>query len=283
MKQRGAALVLALWLMAMLGTLVLGLALAGRTEALQSKVLADSAKGEETARAGVEYALAQMEDRDPRARWLSDGRMYLWNFDDARLEIRIVDEAGKVELNQADVALLSSLLRVAGAESNKAEQIASAIVDWRDSDGLSQASGGGEDAAYEAAGLPYGAKDAPFDTVAEVGRVLGMTPKLQAAIAPYLTVYSERAVPDPNVAPSLVLTAMGLDASAYEAKRQSQDVEGEPRQWAGVGSGTYSIESRAHLLNGHVAVLRVTVRVGGGPVPNSTYIALYQDSHSEFQ
>ena len=71
------------------------------------------------------------------------------------------------------------MFRAAGVEQDKATRLASALVDWRDADSLTQPQGGAEDPEYAAAGLPYGAKDAPFETVAEAEQVLGVDPRIR--------------------------------------------------------------------------------------------------------
>jgi type II secretory pathway component PulK len=53
----GAALVLVLWLIALMTALVGAFALSARVEHLQQRVLDDDARGQERARAGLEYAL----------------------------------------------------------------------------------------------------------------------------------------------------------------------------------------------------------------------------------
>lgn len=174
---RGAALLLVLWLIALLAALVGAFALTARTEHLQGRVLHRGVVASEAARAGLEYAVARVIDTTPEGRWLPDGRDYAWRFHDAALTLRIVDETGKVDLNVAQPPLLAGLLQAAGAEADMAEQLAGAIADWRDTDDLGQPSGAAEDPQYAAAGLPYGAKDAPFEDVGELQQVLGMTPR----------------------------------------------------------------------------------------------------------
>ena len=274
LRMRGAALLLVLWLIALLTALIGAFALTARVESLQGRVLVKGAEAQEIARAGVEYALERIADSDPATYWLADGRMYPWNFAGSRVEISIVDETGKVDLNQADVTLLSALIKTVAGDSAPAAQLAAAIVDWRDPDPLTQPGGGAEDPDYAAAGLPYGAKDAPFETVAEVEQVLGMTPGLYALLEPSLTLYSGRPQPDPNYAPAPVLVALGLDPTAYLARRRPVGPFIGDAQLLGAGSGTYSIESRVILREGRQATLRTTVRAGGGPVPGSVYTIL---------
>ena len=271
---RGAALLLVLWLIVLLTALIGAFALTARVESLQGRVLGQGAEAQEIARAGVEYALVRIADTDPATHWLADGRWYRWNFAGSRVEISIVDETGKVDLNQADALLLSALMKTAGSDSASAEQLAAAIIDWRDPDPLTQPNGGAEDPDYAAAGLPYGAKDAPFETVAEVEQVLGMTPGLFALLEPSLTLYSGRPQPDPDYAPVPLLVALGLDPATYLARRRSVGPVIGNSQLLGAGSGTYSIESRVTLKEGRRATLRTTVRAGGGPVPGSVYTTL---------
>lgn len=271
-RMRGAALILVLWLVALLAALIGAFALTARVESLQGRVLSDGTALQELARAGIEYALVRVADPEPTTRWLPDGRPYAWQFADAAIEVRIVDETGKVDLNQADAPLLAALMQAVGAERAQAEQVAAAILDWRDSDPLTQVNGGAEDADYAAAGLEYGAKDALFESVAEVQQVLGMTPELYAALEPYLTLYSGMPVPNADFAPEPVLRAMGLDPKAQMDRRRSPVTDAA--QLVGAGSGTYSIDSRARLGDGRMATLRATVRAGSGPAPGSAYAVL---------
>jgi len=272
-RARGVALLLVLWLTMLLAAVVGAFALTAQMEKLQGRTLSRGIVAEQAARAGVEYALTRLVESDPRQRWLADGRRYDWAFGGARVRIEAVDESGKVDLNAADVDLLARLFVVVGVDQAEATAIAAAIADWRDSDDLFQPQGGAEDPAYASAGLPWGAKDAPFDTVAEVEQVLGMTPAIYAKVAPLLTVYSGQARPDPNFASAQVLQALGEDPEPILARRRARTPSPEDA-FLGGGTGTYSIDSRARLPNGRQAILRVVVRAGIGNVPGSSYTAL---------
>lgn len=272
-RARGAALLLVMWLIALLTALVGAFALTSHMENLQGRVLVRGIVAEQAARAGFEYAMTRVDTPDPQRNWLPDGRAYTWRFDDAEVEIRLIDEAGKVDINAADATLLSGLMRAVGAEPDVAAGVASAILDWRDPDLLTQPQGGAEDPDYAAAERAYGAKDAPFDTVAEVEQVLGMTPALYEKVAPHLTVYSGNAQPEAAFASAEVLTAMGQDPAQAMAQRR-QTGPGDAGGLVATPSGTYSIASRARLRNGREAVLRVVARAGGSGVPGSAYTPL---------
>lgn len=274
---RGAALVLVLWLIALLTAVIGAFALSARVEHLQQRVLGDDAVGQEQARAGLEYALYRLQPRADRPAWVADGRRYRWQFDDGRIDLRIRDENGKINLNLADAALLDAFLRAMGEEPARARQLAGAILDWRDADSLKQPGGGAETADYRAAGLPYGARNARFETLGELQRVLGMDAQLYAKLEPMLTLYSRQSRPDPRVAEGPVLTALGLDAERLLAERaQAAAAEGAAAAAAPLasGSGTYSIESRAADARGRISVLRAVVRTGAAQSPGTAYTVL---------
>lgn len=279
---RGAALLLVLWLVALLAALVGAFAMIAQVEHLQGRVLSRGVVAREAARAGLEHALARLAEQDPRFLWIPDGRPYAWTYHGAAIEVVAVDEHGKVDLNLADMPLLSGLLQATGSERRDADTIAAAILDWRDPDPLTQPAGGAEDPQYQSARLPYGAKDAPFEDVSELQQVLGMDGALFRRVAPHLTVHSGLARPDPAFAGAPVLTALGLDAGQVLALRRSWDpASGLPPPMlpglgplVGAGSGTYSIDSRARLRDGRETVLRAVVRAGGSGLPGSTYTPL---------
>lgn len=273
-RQAGAALLLVLWLIALLTALVGVFALTARVEALQAKSLSGGLQAREIARAGVEYALLRTTHVDPATRWVPDGRTYRWYFAGANLEIAVVDETGKVDLNQAPTPLLASLMLALGLPRGQAERLAANILDWRDGDSLTQVGGGAEDRDYAAAGLPYGAKDAAFESVAEVEQVLGMSPEIFARLEPHVTLSSGRAQPDISYAQAPVLLAMGLDPALQATQRAGTQAPGGPVTFVASGSGTYSISSRARLADGRQAALRAVVRAGPGAVPGSAYTVL---------
>jgi len=271
---RGAALLLVMWLVALMASLIGAFALSARIERLQERVLTRGAIAGGAARAGLEWALVRVGDSDVRRRWVPDGRLYHWQYASIPVDVSVVDEQGKIDINAADQPLLSAFFRAIGVPADKAGAIAGAMIDWRDADPLTQPQGGAEDPEYASAGLPYGAKDAPFETVAEIEQVLGMTPAIYKLAAPYLTVFTGSGTPDASVAQAPVLTAMGLDAKALVAAREAQQAATATGGLIGGGSGTYSIRSVARLREGRTATIAGVVRMGGNGAPGSAYTAL---------
>src|SRR5690606_26069870 len=129
---RGAALVLVLWLVALMAALIGAFAMTAQTEYLQGRTLDASLVAGQAARAGLDYAVTRVSPPEPRRQWLPDGRRYAWRFGGADVEVRIVDESGKLDLNAAEPASLSALMQVLGVERGRADALAAAIVDWRD-------------------------------------------------------------------------------------------------------------------------------------------------------
>lgn len=270
----GAALLLVLWLIALLTAVVGAFALIARVEYLQGRTLSQGVVADQAARAGLEYAMTRVVDFDQTRQWLPDGREYAWRFGEAEVTVVIVDESGKVDINGADLDLLAGLMQAVGTERAPARKLAAAILDWRDPDSLTQAEGGAEDGDYSSEGLPYGAKDAPFETVAELQLVLGMDQTLFEKLAPHLTVYSGQGRPNEQYASAEVLRALGVDAERALAERRRPRQPGEAGALVGAGTGTYSIDSRARLRGGRVSVLRAVVRAGNSGMPGSAYTPL---------
>lgn len=290
-RARGVALIFVLWLLALLTLLLGSFALVTRTESLQSRHLFDSIRARYAAEAGVNQAAWSLSLPDPVLRWLPDGREYRVQFEESEISIRITDESGLIDLNAAEPQTLANLFVGAGVELPQATALADAILDWRDGDDLKLLSGA-EDADYRAEGYPYGAKDAPFDLVAELEQVKGMTPELYQRVAPALTVYSGQAVPNLAYAPIEVIRAFpNIDPAMAQVLIEQRHAwlpglglppptlpDGTPLVAEG-GTGTYSIESRATLPNGAFTELRVTLRLGGSGISGRAFSVLrWQDT-----
>ena len=90
-----------------------------------------------------------------------------------RVLVTVEDEAGKVDLNSASEPLLRALLAGAGATPVEVDRITAAILDYRDADNLRRPDGAEAD-EYRLAGRQNGPKNAPFDSIFELGQVLGV-------------------------------------------------------------------------------------------------------------
>lgn len=288
--QRGVAFIVVLWLIALLAIVLGSFALLARSEGLQARHLYDTTQARYAAEAGINRAVLAMADPDPLKRWIPDGRSYPFSFADAEIEIRIIDESGKLDINAADVAVLEAFLNGNGLDMFEAQALAAAIVDWRDSDDLVMPNGA-EDNEYKAAGLDYGPRNMLFDTLSELQQVLGMSHELYQRLAPSLTTHSGMSLPNAAFAPEDVLRALpGMNVDL--ARMLSEQRAAFDPQLGGVapvmpdgsaimaqgGSGTYTVRSRATLANGAWTELDATVRLGGVALSGLAYTVLrWQD------
>ena len=163
---KGLVLVAVLWVVVVLIVLVTVL---GRKSRLDTKVCLARMEGlrcKWACRAGIEKAVGILNE-DTRE---SDNLWDLWSdneedFNDIELErcrftVRVIDEASKLNINTATKGQLLGL-------PDMVEEIADAIIDWRDSDDT-PSEAGAEGGYYE--NLPYGymARNGPFRTIREL-------------------------------------------------------------------------------------------------------------------
>ena len=87
-------------------------------------------------------------------------------------------------------------------------EIADSILDWRDDDATPQ-SLGAEDFYYQGLELSYESKDAPFEVLAELLLVKGVTAEVFQGLEPFVTIYTDGKV-NVNTAPREVLLALGM-------------------------------------------------------------------------
>jgi general secretion pathway protein K len=184
--QRGFALLIVLWtlgLLALLGTQITG---AARTQTR----LAANLRANAVAEAAADGAARQAVFRLLQRAWAADGTVYMVRVGAAEVRVRIENLADRINPNSATPAELQGLLTRLGIDQVQATALSQAIADWRSSSPLSL-SGGSKLARYRAAGLPYGPSGRPFETIDEIGLVLGMTPSLLLRLKPYMSVYQE--------------------------------------------------------------------------------------------
>ena len=230
--EQGFALVIVLWVVALLSIVAASLAFSMRTETTLAHDLVTQAQARALAEAGVYRGILELYNPDRLRRWRGDGSPHQVRFAGVPITVSLQDEAGKIDLNSAQRGLLDALLRASGIEDERRDALLDAIEDWRDPDSLRRLNGA-EDQEYEAAGRTHGAKDATFNTVEELQQVLGVTPRLFKRLRPALTVHSHSAGIDDRVAPPAVLRALllsGEDRDLEEVIARRRDDAAEPGQ-----------------------------------------------------
>jgi general secretion pathway protein K len=147
-----------------------------------------------------------------------------------------------------------------GLAAEDAVTLSDRIADFRDIDNLRRLHGA-EDPEYLAAGLTAGAKDAAFDTVGELGQVLGMTPALVEAVTPFVTVYNGRSQFDPEAGPlSLKALSLGIEGAGLA-------ISVAPSRHR-----VFTVKATAELPNGVTFERRAGLRITGDARQPVTWI-----------
>jgi general secretion pathway protein K len=283
--QAGVALILVLWLTVLLTVIASGFAYSMRTEALAARNAVSLAQARAAADGAVfRFAFELMRLRMANETWQADGAVHTWQDGDATIAANATDESGKIDLNTAPDQLLKNLFQTAaGVDADTAAHLVDAIGDWKDADDVKRPYGA-ESADYEAAGLKYKPANAPFETVAELQRVMGMTPAIYAAVAGSLTVFSRQAGVNPAYASRTVLLALPNATpdvvDAYIAQRNdalAQRLPVPPFPLAGGAApiNVWRVHAEATMADG-TTFIREAVMRPGDPVRGVTTL-LWQE------
>ena len=173
---KGLVLVGVLWIVIVLTAVV---AVLGRKSRLDGKIVlarSEAIRTKWACRAGIERAVAILNEDEKD----TDGHNDIWyssteDFNDFPMNrvsynVRITDESGKLNINTATFDQLMGL-------PNMYQDIADAIIDWRDSDEeVSEL--GTENGYYENLDFGYLNRNAPFRTIRELLLVKGVTDEL---------------------------------------------------------------------------------------------------------
>lgn len=276
--QTGIALVVVLWVLALLTVVVSGFAFTMRTESQLVSNLTGQSRARAAAEAGLHFAIVQLS-RPPAQRKLAvDGTPAEWRFGESVIRIAVQDTAGLVDMNTASPQLLKGILRAQGLEDGDVESLNDAIQDFRDGDEQKRLHGA-EDDDYQDADRPYGAKDANFDALEELLQVLGMSPELYARLLPLVTLHSRETGVNPKLAPAAVLRAVPgvslpvveqylLEREEYHAGDRTGPEPVPPALGAYASNkqgGSFHVNLRARTAAGELAVVQAILDSGGGP------------------
>jgi general secretion pathway protein K len=272
-RNAGIALVIVLWLIALLSLLAVGQTATVRTETLVTGNQVTAAQARAAAYGGIQLGLLELLRPSQARNWHADGSVYPAELDGVALHISLADETGKVDLNFASGPLLDALLRAAEVEDDVRIPLVDAILDWRDPDDLRRADGA-EREAYAAAGLDYAPRNGPMQSTEELMLVLGMDAALYHTLADSITVHSGNAVFNPTVASGRVLQRMVQDGVTQGGTVGVHDDDGAdaapPAAAArgGAAGRVYTVRCTAQMPDGvreqYEALVRVTPARGAG-------------------
>jgi general secretion pathway protein K len=205
-NDKGIALVLILWVLALLSVIAGEFSYAMRTEVNITRNFKEESEAYYLALAGLNRAIGELvrnqvapqkkkllEDEAKRekhedetssdgdtqepARWRINVSIPPVPFGGGAFSVRIGNEAGKVNINQANEAFLKMMLDAFDLDDQQKSIIVDSILDWRDEDDLHRTNGAEND-FYQSLPSPYDCKNAPFDSVEELLLVRGVTPEI---------------------------------------------------------------------------------------------------------
>ncbi|MBS0321720.1 MAG: general secretion pathway protein GspK [Proteobacteria bacterium] len=270
-RQRGIALILVLWLTVLLTVIGSSFAFSMRQEALAARNAVEMAQVRAAADGAIERTVYELMKPKTADSWKTDGAPHPYADGDVALTVYATDEAAKIDLNTAPDTLMTGLLmNVGGVDAPTAARLVDTLADWRDADDLRRPNGA-EAADYAAAGLKYVPTNAPFETVSEASRVLGMPADVFARIAPSLTVYSKSRGVNPATADRTTLLALpnatAEAVDAFIAARSDALAQGMPvppfpaaSGLAGASALVWRIKATAALPDGVMFTREAVVR-----------------------
>jgi DNA uptake protein ComE-like DNA-binding protein len=178
-----------MWILVALVGVVLVMARWARVESTAAGNRVAAVQAATAARAGEQYVISQIEQAAGDTTTLAEAQFeavpigptadlptaYFWVMrpdreEDQYQDFGVDDEGSKININTAN---RDTLMRLPGMT----EDVADAIIDWRDTDENPGASGAESD-YYETLQPPYRCKNGPFETVEELLLVKGVTPDL---------------------------------------------------------------------------------------------------------
>ena len=230
---------LVIWVLALLSVVVLSWAQEWRTEIRLAANFREERQCRRLAEAGVYYALAKLvaakaAEQKPMAflggtppapdPWNGDQRRHLLELPGGLAEVRVADEGGKINLNQAPGKVLATLFSALDISADKWRVMVESIEDWRQPGSQPRPFGAKSD-YYLGLDPPYPAKNNPFDTVEELSWVRGFTDStLPARLSKYLTVQGVSQQINLNTAPLEVLLSLGFPPELAQALIQEREV-----------------------------------------------------------
>ena len=248
---KGFALLLVLWSMALLSLLAAQVTGAGRAETRLAAALRQGAQLQAAADGATYETVWHMLDGGGDY-WPPGAMTRAVDEPTGPVSVTVVDERGKLDVNQSPPALLQALFTTLGADRSTAQTVSNAIADWR-----SQQSAGTDAASplvpqYRADGRSWGPAGEEFQRLDELPLVLGMSPELYQASLPYLTLALEQG-------PWLQYASPQVLAAATLAKRSGLTVETADAR----GPIVLRITAEARGQNGAAFTRRALVRLDG--------------------
>jgi general secretion pathway protein K len=197
--ERGIALFLVLWVLTLLSVIAGEFCFAMRTEVNITRNFKEQTTAYYIALAGVNRAIGELirnevilqqvgqpkveeeeevqEGEEEQDRWRINVDIPPVPYGKGQFKVEIGNERGKININEANEALLKIMLSGFDIDEQQKNIIVDSIIDWRDDNNLYRLNGA-EDDYYKSLPEPYECKDGDFDSVEELLMVRGITPEI---------------------------------------------------------------------------------------------------------
>jgi general secretion pathway protein K len=210
-RQRGFALLIVLWSMALLALIGTRITAAGHAETRLAINLRSEAVAEAAADGAVFEGLYRVLGGSG-VHWPADGQPRRIRLPQAVADVAVFDESQKVTLNNSALPVLEGLLRAVGVERSLAITLSAQIGDWR-SPAQFPLPQGAKAPQYKAAGRDWGPPNQPFRSMDELALVLSMTPEILERLRPYVSPWVDSS-PRMDVAAPVIQAALSEAAAA---------------------------------------------------------------------
>lgn len=177
-RTKGSALIITIFVLVVLVGLVVSLGARSRVELKSASNFANKTQSQALAEAGLHLAMAVLQNDstpgqdDLTEDWalLGSSGTQVFDLGNGHFQVQIIDASSRLNINTATQEQLLAL-------PGMTEEIAEAILDWRDNDDNPRTNGA-ESEYYQTLQHPYNPKNGPFNTLEELLLVKGMTPSL---------------------------------------------------------------------------------------------------------
>ena len=161
-RRQGSVLLVVLWLLVMLALIAQGVAQRSRSHLALARAQIDLAQERLRAQAGVLHGALLLLDTaqslPPRHSLIGEKAPVIFG---APVDIEMIDECGRIDLNTGYSGLITALFSSLGQPAHARRQ-ANAVLDWRDPGSRSRPQGAERD-AYIIAGRPEGPRKRKAD------------------------------------------------------------------------------------------------------------------------
>ncbi|WP_428937149.1 general secretion pathway protein GspK [Fontivita pretiosa] len=277
-RRRGSVLIVTILIVFTVAGVVVALCRSMSVEAIAAANQSAAAQAACIERGAEQYVLAMLNELGPEVLDLPEqdfaavpvGDGWFWvlrpRYEDDSLPVfGLVDEASKLDINAASVDML---LRLPGMT----EDVAAAIVDWRDGDG-NVTSAGAESEYYLSLPQPYVAKNENFETVEELLLVRGVTMELlwgdgsAPPLGSYSSMFGSAGSSSGNPRYTSAQLSRGLfDLLTVYSVQQNRSASGSQRINVTRVSDRAELRNRMRAILGNSRANEAASRLGNQPV-----------------